>query len=1039
MNIDNRIDVNELCNAMKKLVNGNSDDVVSRLLRTMSVFYFAKKDIRLITDCVAGVVGRGCLVICYRRHERFCVGMPAELAVVRRAAADCGCGVMCTELVVKEGLPIFSAKKSSLKQSMLPFTRKNKRPIVNDETEVDKSLTRTVVVNTMILEKRHKNNNVGEHDDPMNYFVTGKIPLALINSRTAINSKNDSAIDTNNDTDNDTENDLYIDTDRPAFNDSENDSDNDTDRGRDDMINENGTVGSQTNMLDDDYFDDIFFVGEIGLKRRTCWCVVSSLSKKLNVLFLSTKNVCVITNYVAAGVGRCCLVVHFGVRELYIVGMPDDLFRVVSAVEGLDCGILFSEMVFVEDSPCLTYFVASLGTIFDGVPLDVAECVRVLTPIVCPLVGTGRLGSSSILDMNGFVGDLATAYSIEMSKGRLCHDQVEVGVDVLAEHILSTLRRMLPVGFSLPTIKVVAVRRFGVLTARFVCGRVYCDSRVVAMPLVAFEVSRLFMIDNLVWLENNKDCWTTDEGRFRVRALMLGSKETVKVCDDDTGDLVYAAVDDGPFNERVYHDVEYCHAIPCFGSSSDELYVCGDFCGGRTTGLVGVPSVSEYCVARWCSFGVCLWGGLFFNRFAVGDTSSYLSRPGLVQENENDLLQRVVLTAVMPTNAYPNSVLWWRDSSRVYNRVSRCLPWPPPIVNVGGCRKRSPFACVPIEKMDSLEWNTLVNGADGLLKAFSACKPGENLYHCETHDNPPSALVCEGGYICFTCNRAYQVGFRNNVVPASPNLALHEESTDGSLLIVTLTGLKSFVRYEEYRKTDCVFRGSPFHVGGRCNLGSTFRSVAGVTKTLKEFEYGEMLYHCEKNFPTGLVLDGVFLCFGCQHIIQFKFDEAVSGLVKSWTQSVCVHTWDFMHTSVLDRPYFHNADMAVVDVVGDVDEGETEYDGRAELCFRNESSLTRRLKSDEELDDDDDEIVFPCNQERMHRRIIKETKRTPTKVDLIAATDRLLGHITDMDVVTVNQFFMTLRNNNGFKLNKALKTIVRERVAANNSTSDAGH
>ena len=67
-----------------------------------------------------------------------------------------------------------------------------------------------------------------------------------------------------------------------------------------------------------------------------------------------------------------------------------------------------------------------------------------------------------------------------------------------------------------------------------VMKEMYCESPVLSMALVVFEIARRFSIDNLFWLLDNEDEWNSPVGVFRTHALMV--KEMGQWVETDGGD-----------------------------------------------------------------------------------------------------------------------------------------------------------------------------------------------------------------------------------------------------------------------------------------------------------------------------------------------------------------------------------------------------------------------------------------------------------------------------------------------------------------------
>ena len=72
------------------------------------------------------------------------------------------------------------------------------------------------------------------------------------------------------------------------------------------------------------------------------------------------------------------------------------------------------------------------------------------------------------------------------------------------------------------------------------------------MQLLVFEIARHFVVENTRWLVEHADWETTQEGVFRVRALMLMSMLAGEGVPLPTDELVFNGFDDSLFDEAVY-------------------------------------------------------------------------------------------------------------------------------------------------------------------------------------------------------------------------------------------------------------------------------------------------------------------------------------------------------------------------------------------------------------------------------------------------------------------------------------------------------
>jgi hypothetical protein len=114
---------------------------------------------------------------------------------------------------------------------------------------------------------------------------------------------------------------------------------------------------------------------------------------------------------------------------------------------------------------------------------------------------------------------LGAAYSRVVGSD-LQESECKEGLRIVKTHILSILKRILGQEDS-PSLSVLTGCRPGKFSLHIIIADVYCDSAVLTMPLLAFEIARTFVFENTEWLLENEGGWDTPEGRFRVRAMML--------------------------------------------------------------------------------------------------------------------------------------------------------------------------------------------------------------------------------------------------------------------------------------------------------------------------------------------------------------------------------------------------------------------------------------------------------------------------------------------------------------------------------------
>ena len=84
-----------------------------------------------------------------------------------------------------------------------------------------------------------------------------------------------------------------------------------------------------------------------------------------------------------------------------------------------------------------------------------------------------------------------------------------------------------------------------------VMDSIYCESSVLSMPLVVFEIVRGLLASNVEWLVSNETDWVTNEGLFRIHALMINHLGNW-VNTDDGEKFAFAGYNDTIFDEAIY-------------------------------------------------------------------------------------------------------------------------------------------------------------------------------------------------------------------------------------------------------------------------------------------------------------------------------------------------------------------------------------------------------------------------------------------------------------------------------------------------------
>lgn len=143
-------------------------------------------------------------------------------------------------------------------------------------------------------------------------------------------------------------------------------------------------------------------------------------------------------------------------------------------------------------------------------------------------------------------------------------EQCWAGLKVLHNHIMEKLSQICSQDFDELIgpdceLQYVTGCRPSKFSLHVVSRHIYCDSPVVSMVLIVFEIARTFVEANTLWLVSHQSRWESDEGRFRIRALML--LESIHPDRDEEEGLVFKGVDDSPFDEGIY-DKDHLLRVP---------------------------------------------------------------------------------------------------------------------------------------------------------------------------------------------------------------------------------------------------------------------------------------------------------------------------------------------------------------------------------------------------------------------------------------------------------------------------------------------
>ena len=341
---------------------------------------------------------------------------------------------------------------------------------------------------------------------------------------------------------------------------------------------------------------------------------------------------------------------------------------------------------------------------------------------------------------------------------------------------------------------VLSACRPGKFSLHVIMQRLFCDSQVVSMPLVAFEIARSFAQLNALTLftmiaNNGWEIQDNDEINFRIRAMMLSG-----LLDDDGYVRGY---NDTPFDEQIYSRNHLFrlpgglkmseNSVGPVGVPMSPVIEGGAVMMGERTFAESYPSTSEG-YRNWLKGSVM--GSAFLRQMDEATFSS-------LDDDEEE--QQIVLVEGMPLSpAYPRKRGWWNDK-RQYDQERRGMPtsdiqglhqimgvkhtiaWAP--LRYTESRHSRPREAVDDARgANNLPWER-GDGEDGVVtrdevftsesgeeKPFHRFKAGEWFKHVHggVEENTASAKSFGTGFRCFGCNRTFYLPVTSPFEPPYP-------------------------------------------------------------------------------------------------------------------------------------------------------------------------------------------------------------------------------------------------------------------------------
>ena len=340
---------------------------------------------------------------------------------------------------------------------------------------------------------------------------------------------------------------------------------------------------------------------------------------------------------------------------------------------------------------------------------------------------------------------------------RFTEETCQAGIAVLLEHIKRYLKRVLPdVPDDTLDLKVLTGCRSKKFSFHVVAKSIFCDSSVITLPLLVYEIARKFSVDNTKWLFNHSSqaSLATAEGRFRLKALMLF--ECLEVENDGT--WVFKGHNDTPFDEAVYTSNHLLRAPGASKAVASDIAALAPWSPGRPC-LVASRRFSD-------CFGGDDHGLVYWREHLIG-----------APVPETVATESYGIAGWKPSPSYPKPRRWYADSrvpstsGDISHMVDRVVRGDSNVERYEEKRKTKTQrrllthaeranAMRNIEDFDPHEPvspDEVFRDEDGTYKPFRLFRSGDCFHHMHNgiEERTPSARVFNGGFHCFGCARTF--------------------------------------------------------------------------------------------------------------------------------------------------------------------------------------------------------------------------------------------------------------------------------------------
>lgn len=442
-------------------------------------------------------------------------------------------------------------------------------------------------------------------------------------------------------------------------------------------------------------------------------------------------------------------------KKQYLIGRPRNLF---SYAESVNMKVQLDE-VMEANSPSPIHFDVEMK-VSDNLASSVEDIAGVLIG-VCKAYRPGEYDS---------VFDKATRLCEHYSDVSHCPFTEEVcraGLCVMKESIEDSLVGMDKIDKAQLGMHVLSGCRADKFSLHIVMKEVYCESPVLSMALIVFEIARRFSLVNLFWLLDNENEWSSPVGVFRTRALMIKEMGHWEQTEGDDKKFTFSGYNDTPFDEAIY--------------SKNHLLRAPGAC--KVSGWVGGlhPIIDD---------GSEMMRKEFAFRSIFGGNNGYECwKKHLIQQRDETTCTHVI-SGFEPTDSYPSKFRFFSNKATFGNAAKEGLHvcfgnvHCPSIVTpndamralLGFVFEEKRLTYKKHRQMTLVERGIISRDVDvvprqsvlpdecfraesGKMKPFRLFGPDEFLYHVHNgvEEKTCSAKVFPGGFHCFGCNETFAI------------------------------------------------------------------------------------------------------------------------------------------------------------------------------------------------------------------------------------------------------------------------------------------